>query len=38
MLERRAEVVEGHDKLLKANNREVERRQETFSAGYSCAR
>jgi hypothetical protein len=26
MLERRAEVVEGHDKLLEANNREVERR------------
>jgi hypothetical protein len=33
MLERRAEVVKGHDKQLEANNRDGERRHETFSAG-----
>jgi hypothetical protein len=32
MLERRAEAVKGHDKLLEANNHEVERRRDTSSA------
>jgi hypothetical protein len=31
MLERRGEVVKGHDKLQEANNREVERRHEMSS-------
>jgi hypothetical protein len=33
MLEPRAEVVKGHDKLLEANNREVERRHMASNAG-----
>src|SRR5215208_5957782 len=38
MLERRAEAVKGHDKLLEASNHEVERRRETSSVVFSCAR
>jgi hypothetical protein len=36
--ERRAEVAKGHDMLLEANNRKVERRHEMSSAAYYAQR
>ena len=36
--EHRAEVVKGHDMLLEANNRKVERRHEMSSAPYYAQR
>jgi hypothetical protein len=37
MLERRTEVLTGHEKLLKANPGEVERRHAASNAGHLCA-